>query len=354
MNDLNATGSPARGPLLGLTLDGFGTHPEAWRATPGDPRRVWRADFALDLVQRAEAAGIDFVLFGDENRTDASRGRLDPIVLAARIAPVTTAIGLVAETAVSHREPFHVAKALATLDHISRGRAGWSVQVDTSAAGAARVGHRPAPTAAEAGREAREVVEVVRALWDSWEDDAVIRDRPTGRFVDRDKLHYVDFTGEFFTVRGPLITPRPPQGNPPVLVRSGVPDPAAELADVVTGDTGPAGAPRLAELEVTVDVRGSRARARAAELAAASADEAAPADRPRFVGSAADLATRIGELAGDFDGVLLRPAVTALDVPVITGVVVPDLIERGVLHRTAPDRLRNRFGLPAAANRYAA
>src|SRR5690606_25128531 len=134
----------------------------------------------------------------------------------------------------THTEPFHVATALATLDYTSRGRAGWQARVSATAEEAAHFGRReithpsPAeiaevlatgtvpPRARELFEEATDVVEVVRRLWDSWEDDAEIRDVATRRFIDRDKLHYVDFEGSHFSVRGPSITPRPPQGQPVV------------------------------------------------------------------------------------------------------------------------------------------
>ena len=123
---------------------------------------------------------------------------------------------------VTHTEPFHVSKAIATLDYVSGGRAGVRVQI----AGATGRGRalRPAPDLRRAGRpasttrrcsssiaehfdEAADYVEVVRRLWDSWEDDAEIRDVATGRFIDRDKLHYIDFEGRWFSVKGPSITP---------------------------------------------------------------------------------------------------------------------------------------------------
>ncbi len=119
---------------------------------------------------------------------------------------------------VTHTEPFHVSKAIATLDHISHGRAGWQPRVSSTAPDAELFGRRGEPGRDELFDEAGDFVEVVRRLWDSWEDDAVIRDVATGRYVDRDRLHYVDFTGRYFSVKGPSITPRPPQGQPVVAV----------------------------------------------------------------------------------------------------------------------------------------
>ncbi len=156
--------------------------------------------------------------------------------MAARIAPVTKHIGLVPVAAVTHAEPFHVSKAIATLDYVSHGRAGWQVRVSATAHEAALFGRRPILRGDELFDEAADAVEVVRRLWDSWEDDAVIRDVATGRYVDREKLHYIDFAGKYFSVKGPSITPRPPQGQPVVLAlahTSQIYEFAAASADVV-------------------------------------------------------------------------------------------------------------------------
>lgn len=154
---------------------------------------------------------------GRGERIDPRRlaGRADAVLVAARIAPLTRHIGLVPVATVTHTEPFHVSKSIATLDYVSHGRAGWQARVSVTTHEAALFGRRSV-NPEELFDEARDCVEVVRRLWDSWEDDAVIRDVATGRYVDRDKLHYIDFTGKYFSVKGPSITPRPPQGQPVV------------------------------------------------------------------------------------------------------------------------------------------
>ena len=149
------------------------------------------------------------------------------VLIASLIGPVTRRIGLVPTAVPTHTEPFHLASAFATLDYVSNGRAGWRPQVSGRQSEAAHVGFHTfepfEPT--ELGEpavdrlvrdlfhEATDAVKVVRRLWDSWEDDAIIKDKPTGRYIDRDKLHYVDFEGRFFSVKGPAIVPRPPQGR---------------------------------------------------------------------------------------------------------------------------------------------
>src|ERR671920_230692 len=141
-----------------------------------------------DLVTLEDTLGLQ----SDDPRQVT--GRLDAVLVAARVAPLTRHVGIVPTQVVTHTEPFHASKAIATLDYVSTGRAGVRV----------RVSHRPDEAAlAELFDEAADYVEVLRRLWDSWEDDAEVRDAATGRFVDREKLHYIDFHGAQISVRGP-------------------------------------------------------------------------------------------------------------------------------------------------------
>jgi alkanesulfonate monooxygenase SsuD/methylene tetrahydromethanopterin reductase-like flavin-dependent oxidoreductase (luciferase family) len=186
---------------LAVGLDGYGWHPQAWRyafahnATGGGQLsgRYWAA-----LAGTAERGLLDFLTIDDSLGAQPGRraeisprrlaGRADATLVAARIAPATRHIGLIPVATVTHTEPFHVSKAIATLDHISHGRAGWQVRVSPTAHEAALFGRRSAPDGDELFDEAADAVEVVRRLWDSWEDDAVIRDVATGRYIDRDRL----------------------------------------------------------------------------------------------------------------------------------------------------------------------
>ncbi len=220
---------------------GRGGIPAAWRAADARPKELLTAGYWVDVVTEAERGLFDFVTIEDkvslqtslfstpDERTDQVRGRLDAVQIAARVAPLTTHIGLVPTATVTHTEPFHVSKALATLDFVSNGRAGWRMQNSFFAHEAALFGRR---TMARSGRtqltrrsSRPESITSTRrptslrsfaGCGDSWEDDAEIRDASTGRFIDRDKLHYIDFEGRWFSVRGPSITPRPPQGQPVV------------------------------------------------------------------------------------------------------------------------------------------
>ncbi|WP_396923594.1 LLM class flavin-dependent oxidoreductase, partial [Mycolicibacterium sp.] len=212
---------------LAVALDGTGWHPAAWREPEARPTELLTPRYWTDLVLEAERGLLDFVTFEDgltlqsdhpfrpDDRTDRVRGRLDAVLIAARVAPRTHHIGLVPTAVATHTEPFHLSKAIATLDYVSSGRAGIRVQVTGRRDAAAHFGRREiAEGADDLMAEAADYVEVLRRLWDSWEDDAEIRDVATGRFIDREKLHYIDFAGKWFSVKGPSITPRPPQGQP--------------------------------------------------------------------------------------------------------------------------------------------
>lgn len=367
--------------------------------------RYWAAQ-ALE----AERGLLDFVTIGDafgiqtdspgsfEPSTDPGRlrGRLDAALIASWLAARTEQLGIVPTITTTHTEPFHVSKSVATLDHISGGRAGWRAQVSASPSEAAHFGRRPElaereidlsqPRAdlqaliGELFGEAREVIDVVRRLWDSWGDDAEIRDAATGRFVDREKLHYVDFTGSHFSVKGPSITPRPPQGQPvvTVLAHSEVPyQLAATSADLVyvtpssddqaratlarireiETETGRTGAPLkvFADVEVvlsTGQVTGAERLAALNELAGAEFSS----DALILTGDVAEVVDLItGWHRLGYAGVRLRPAENAVDLPLITREVVPALQAAGVFRTDyGHGTLRDRLNLPAAANRYAA
>src|SRR3954470_22726493 len=147
------------------------------------------APYYIELARLAERGTLDFVTLDDTfGPPGDGPGRLDALAVLARVAPATERIGLVPTVTTPHPEPFHVSSAVATLDWVSRGRAGWTVEVSATEAEARLVGRRPAAPAPELWAEAGEVADVSARLWDSWEDDAEIRDTATGRFVDRDKL----------------------------------------------------------------------------------------------------------------------------------------------------------------------
>ncbi|MFI1356020.1 LLM class flavin-dependent oxidoreductase [Streptomyces sp. NPDC020898] len=389
---------------LAVALDGAGWHPAAWREPVARPRELFTARYWADLVAEAERGLLDFVTIEDglglqsshpiepDGRTDQVRGRLDAVLIAARVAPLTRHIGIVPTVVTTHTEPFHLSKAIATLDYVSTGRAGLRVQITARQNEAAHFGRRPIPhidplngprgwePVAGLFDEAADYVEVVRRLWDSWEDDAEIRDAATGRFVDREKLHYIDFEGPHFSVKGPSITPRPPQGQPVVtaLAHETVPyrlvARSADVGYVTPFDTGQAraiveeirteqsaagraGEPLhvFGDLVVFLDEDPAEAVARRERLDALAGYEYT-SDARIFAGTAAQLADLLQELASaGLTGFRLRPAVAGHDLPAITRNLVPELQRRGVFRQAyEADTLRGLLGLTRPANRYAA
>jgi len=393
--------SSSSSPLhLAVALDGTGWHPASWREPVARPSELLTAGYWADLVAEAERGLLDFVTIEDglgpqsshfldpDERTDQVRGRLDAVLIASRIAPLTRHIGLVPTAVVTHTEPFHLSKAVATLDYVSTGRAGLRVQITARPNEAAHFGRRTippieaydSPVVTDLFDEAADYVEAVRRLWDSWEDDAEIRDAATGRFVDRDKLHYIDFEGRHFSVKGPSITPRPPQGQPLVtaLAHDTVPyrlvARAADVGYVTPHDTdqaraivaeiraeqeaaGRADEPLhvFGDLVVFLDEDPAESAARRDRLDAL-AGEPYLSDARVFTGTLAQLADLLQEFqAAGLTGFRLRPAVLGHDLPAITRGLVPELQRRGAF-RTAyeADTLRGLLGLARPANRYAA
>jgi alkanesulfonate monooxygenase SsuD/methylene tetrahydromethanopterin reductase-like flavin-dependent oxidoreductase (luciferase family) len=368
-----------------VSIDGAGRHPAAWRAAT-EPIDWFGADHPVRLAQEAERGRFDFVVFEDAfgrppMGAGQRGGRLDALLVGARVAPVTTSIGLIPVVTTTHTEPFHVSKNIATLDFVSRGRAGWKLAVSTTEEDAARFGRKGALALTELYAEASEAADVVARLWDSWEDDAVIRDAATGRYIDRDKLHYVDFEGRFFRVRGPSITPRSPQAQPPVAVdvtsdeALAVAAERADLAFLLTADLddtrrqrerireAAAAAGRAAdELAVlaTVDVflaaDEATARDERARLDSLAAPDTVASDTLEVVGTPAVLAAVLEEWfrSGAVDGFVLRPAVLPRGLIQLVDEVVPRLQDRGLVRRSyVATTLRGHFGWERPANRYA-
>lgn len=216
---------PERQLALNLFIYPGGHHEAAWRYRESEPRRVLDISYYQELARRAEAAKFDAIFFADgpslpENVRYSSRVRFEPVTWLTAIAAVTSGIGLIGTASTTYNEPYNLARLFASLDHISNGRAGWNI-VTTSDAGAAQnFGLPEHPPHGDRYDKAREFLDVVTKLWDSWEDDALIVDPASGVFADGDKIHRIDHVGKHYRVRGPLNVSRSPQGRP-VYVQAG-------------------------------------------------------------------------------------------------------------------------------------
>ncbi|MEU7040032.1 LLM class flavin-dependent oxidoreductase [Streptomyces varsoviensis] len=341
----------------------------------GDAADALDAEPYIRAARLAERGRLDFVTLGDS----FARQGPDALAVLARVAPATERIGLVPTVTTTHTEPFHVSSAVATLDWVSRGRAGWTVDVSTTEAEARLFGRRPAAPARALWREAAEVADVAGRLWDSWEDDAEIRDVATGRFVDRDKLHYVDFEGGDFSVRGPAIVPRPPQGRPVIAVDATASLPreaAARHADIayVRAMSRSAAAGARADLRgraaahgrdpdaltvlaaLTVDLTDGECAASADSASYEGKFTAGRGGRTRYRGGPVGLAELIGDWyeAGAADGFHITPTDPDGDLERFVNGTVALLQHRGVFRTFYPGAtLRAHLGLARPAGRYA-
>lgn len=210
---------------LNLFVYPGGHHEAAWRYHGTDPDRLLDIGFYQDLARRAEEAVFDAVFFADgpslaDNVRYASRFRLEPFTWLSAVAAATERIGLIATASTTYTEPYNLARLFASLDHLSRGRAGWNIVTTGAPQAAGNFGLDEHPVHAERYDRAREFVEVVTRLWDSWEDEALVADQKSGVFADTDRIHEIGHSGRHLRVRGPLNLPRSPQGRP-VYVQAG-------------------------------------------------------------------------------------------------------------------------------------
>lgn len=215
-----------------------GSHVSGWRHRTAEPQRHVDIEYYARFAQTAERGVFDTIFLADglylwdrfpSGVDHYGQTRLEPLTLLSALAARTSRIGLAATISTTYNEPYHVARAIASLDHISRGRAAWNLvtsRYDEEARNFGGDDHLDHSLRYERGEE---FVRVVQQLWDSWADDAILADRESGLFADADKLHVPDHRGAHFTVRGPLNVTRPPQGYP-VLFQAGGSDAGQELA----------------------------------------------------------------------------------------------------------------------------
>jgi FMN-dependent oxidoreductase (nitrilotriacetate monooxygenase family) len=205
-----------------------GHHEAAWRHRASAADRILDVTYYKELAQRAEAHKFDAVFFADapalaDNIRYAQRFRLEPITLLTAIASATKRIGLIATASTTYTEPYNLARLFASLDHISGGRAGWNIVTTSTPQAAQNFGLPEHPPHGERYERAREYLDVITRLWDSWEDDALVNDPRSGIFADTGKIHAINHVGKHFRVRGPLNISRTPQGRP-VYVQAGSSD----------------------------------------------------------------------------------------------------------------------------------
>ena len=216
---------------LGAFFNPTGHHVASWRHPQSQADAGVNFEHYAEIARTAERAKMDMVFLADnisvrEAHPDALArsaqyiANMEPITLLSALAAVTTRIGLVATASTSYNEPYHVARKFASIDHISKGRAGWNLVTSGQAADAYNFSRDEHYEHGVRYERAREFAQVVVGLWDSWDDDAFIRDKESGIFLDPAKMHRLDHKGEWFSVRGPLNAPRTPQGRP-VIVQAG-------------------------------------------------------------------------------------------------------------------------------------
>ncbi len=222
---------------LGAFLAGTGSNMASWRHPDAVPDAAINLDYYKQLTRRAEEAKLDFVFFGDglyisEKSHPNFLNRFEPLTLLAALAMDTKQIGLAATLSTSYSEPFTVARQFASIDHISEGRAGWNIVTSPLEGSALNYSKAEHPQHDLRYRRAAEYLEVTKGLWDSWEDDAFVRNKETGQFIDPHKLHRVNHKGEFFSVQGPLTISRSKQGRP-ILIQAGSSEAGKEFASQV-------------------------------------------------------------------------------------------------------------------------
>ncbi|CAN7302833.1 LLM class flavin-dependent oxidoreductase [Bosea sp. LjRoot9] len=218
---------------LGMVVLGAGNHVAGWRM-PDAQFGSQNLPLLQQIARTAERGKFDLVFFADAVNTglNAHPGmmlRLEPLTLLAALAMTTSRIGLVATVSTTYSEPYNLARAFASIDHMSGGRAGWNVVTGSSPDAAANFSRDKHPPHAERYAIAAEYVAVAKGLWDSWEEGALVGDKERGVFVDPARMHVLDHEGPFFKVKGPLNITRPPQGYP-VIFQAGASDTGRDLA----------------------------------------------------------------------------------------------------------------------------
>lgn len=250
---------------LNLFIHSRGHHEASWRHPVSSPMALTDIRYYQDLAQRAETGLFDSIFLADslvlgDDAMRAARTWLEPVTVLSALAVATRRIGLIATASTTYTEPFNLARQFASLDHISNGRIGWNIVTSSLATAAANFSGNGQVSHAERYARGEEFVTVVKALWDSWADDAVVDDRESGRYARADRIRPINHKGDYYQVAGPLNLPRCPQGRP-LLVQAG------------SSDTGRRFAARHAEAVFTAHMEKATAQAFYADLKALIAAE---------------------------------------------------------------------------------
>ncbi len=219
---------------LGTILQGASGNMSAWRHPAAVADASINFEFVKETARKAEQGKLDFLFVADglyinEKSIPHFLNRFEPLTVLSALASLTTHLGLVGTLSTSYSEPFTVARQFASLDHLSNGRAGWNVVTSPLEGSAKNFSRDKHPEHALRYRIADEYLDVVKGLWDSWEEDAFVRNKESGQFFDPQKLHTLNHSGEFFQVAGPLNIGRTPQHRP-IIFQAGASEDGKKLA----------------------------------------------------------------------------------------------------------------------------
>ena len=232
---------PPRQIKMGISMHGLGYHPGAWRHPKTAPGANMQISHYIHMAQTVERGLFDIVFLADSvglhdyDEPPGSLSRIsecaifEPMTLLGALAMVTKNVGLIASASTTYNAPFHVARKIASLDHISGGRAGWNVVTSHTDMEAQNFGLDANPDYDSRYDRAAEFVKVVRGLWDTWDDDAFLHDKSSGIHFDQSKMHVLNHQGKYYKVRGPLTVAPTPQRHP-VIAQAGASDQGQELA----------------------------------------------------------------------------------------------------------------------------
>ncbi len=210
---------------INLFVQSRGHHEASWRHPKATPKALTDIGYLQEMAQLAERGKLDSIFLADQlnvtpDATRAPRNWLEPITVLPALAAVTDRVGLIATASSTYTEPFNLARQFASIDHISGGRAAWNIVTSWSAPAARNFGDETQVSHADRYLRAEEFVQVVKALWNSWDEDAIVDNRVTGEYIREGSFRPINHKGVHYSVAGPLNAPRGPQGHP-VLVQAG-------------------------------------------------------------------------------------------------------------------------------------